>query len=99
MMFKVLRVKKETVSNYIVSARKRRTEQYFWWGQSIFLRFLLFTGCLEPNPCRRLLKISGIVVFLCRILDGSICCFNTAGMDEVKGRTTNLKLAESLNTV
>jgi len=54
---------------------------------------------LEPNPCRRLLKINGIVVFLCRILDGSIGCFNSAGMAEVKRHTTNSNLAESLNGV
>jgi hypothetical protein len=48
---------------------------------------------------QRLLKINGIVVFLCTILDGNIGCFNSAGMVEVKRHTTNLKLAESLNTV
>jgi hypothetical protein len=72
---------------------------FFWWGQSIFLGFLLFTGCLEPSPCRRLLKINSIIVFLCRILDGSIGCFYSAGMVVVKKHTTNLKLAESVKTV
>jgi len=52
--------------------KEKKNRTIFCGGQSIFLKFLLFTGCLEPNPCRRLLKISGIVVFLCRILDDSL---------------------------